>query len=68
MTQKIGITGMMCAHCEAHMKKALETLGVTVQKVSHDENCAVIETAAPLAEDVLKDVVAKAGYTFTGVE
>lgn len=68
MTQTVGITGMMCAHCEAHMKKELEALGVTVQRISHDENLAVIESAEPVSEDALKAAVAKAGYTFTGVQ
>ena len=69
MTQTIGITGMMCGHCEAHMRKALEALpGVTVQRVSHDDNCAVIETAEPVAEEVLRRTVTEAGYTFTSVQ
>lgn len=68
MTQKIGIDGMMCAHCEAHMRKALEALGVTVQRVSHEEKCAVIETAAPIAEDTLRKTVTDAGYTFLSAE
>mgnify|MGYP002867836790 CR=1 FL=1 len=69
MTQKLAIEGMMCGHCEMHVRKELEKIaGVTVKNVSHAENCAVIEAAEPVAEDVLKNAVETAGYTLTAVQ
>ena len=63
MTQTLRIEGMMCGHCEAHMRKALAALpGVTVQRVSHTDGIAVIETAEPAAENLLRETVAAAGY------
>ena len=63
------IKGMMCPHCEAHMRKALEGMeGVTVLSVSHEEANAVIETAAPIAEEDFRKVVADAGYELTGIQ
>ena len=63
------IKGMMCPHCEAHMRKALEGMeGVTVLSVSHEAANAVIETAAPVAEEDFRKVVADAGYELTGIQ
>ena len=63
------IKGMMCPHCEAHMRKALESMeGVTVLSVSHEAANAVIETAAPVAEEDFRKVVADAGYELTGIQ
>ncbi len=63
------IKGMMCPHCEAHMRKALEGMeGVTVLSVSHEAANAVIETAAPVAEEDFRKVVADAGYELTGIK
>lgn len=68
MTQTLTIEGMMCGHCEAHMRKALEAIsGVTVQRISHSENCAVIEAAEPVSEALLRETVTGAGYTLTAV-
>ncbi len=63
------IKGMMCPHCEAHMRKALEGMeGVTVLSVSHEAANAVIETAVPVAEEDFRKVVADAGYELTGIQ
>lgn len=65
---KLEIKGMMCPHCEAHVRKALEGMeGVTVQRVSHEDACAEIETAAPVAEETFRSVIADAGYELTAV-
>ncbi|MCQ2407585.1 MAG: heavy metal translocating P-type ATPase [Oscillospiraceae bacterium] len=63
------IKGMMCPHCEAHMRKALEGMeGVQVLSVSHEAANAVIETAAPVVEETFRKVVADAGYELTGIK
>ncbi len=56
------IKGMMCAHCEARVKAALEAVpGVTEARVSHEKNTAVVVGEADLAS--LEKAVADAGYT-----
>ena len=63
------IKGMMCPHCEAHVRKALEqTEGVTVVSVSHEAANAVVETAVPVSEDTFRSVIADAGYELTGIK
>lgn len=63
------IQGMMCPHCEAAVKKALEALeGVTVVSVSHQENKAVVNTRKALAPEIFEKVITDAGYEFQGIE
>ena len=65
----LGIKGMMCPHCEAHVRKALEGMeGVKVISVSHEAANAVVETAAPVSEDAFRAVIADAGYELTGIK
>ena len=67
-TVTLEIQGMMCGHCEAHMKKALEAMaGVTVTSISHEENRAVLETAADYSEADYRKVVEDTGYELTAV-
>ena len=55
MKKTMKIEGMMCGHCEATVKKALEGLdGVTSAEVSHEAGTAVVELSADVADDVLK--------------
>ena len=62
------IKGMMCPHCEAHVKKALEAIdGVTVREVSHEKACAVLESAAAPDEAALRQAVTDAGYEVLSV-
>ena len=62
------IKGMMCPHCEAHVRKALEGMaGVTVISVSHEAANAVVETAQPVSEDAFRAVIADAGYELTAI-
>ncbi|MBR5364476.1 MAG: heavy metal translocating P-type ATPase [Oscillospiraceae bacterium] len=62
------IRGMMCPHCEAHVRKALEGMeGVTVVSVSHEAANAVVGTAQPVTEDAFRAVIADAGYELTGI-
>ena len=69
MTKTIHIEGMMCAHCEATVKKALEALdGVENAAVSHEAGTAVVSLSAPVADDALRDAVQAKDYTVTGIE
>lgn len=69
MTKTIGIEGMMCGHCEASVKKALEEInGVTSAEVSHEKGTAVVALSSDVADDVLKKAVEDRDYTVTGIE
>ena len=59
----IGINGIMCEHCEARIKAALEGLdGVKSAKVSKDTGTAEIEFISPVSDDVLFAAIKEAGY------
>ena len=67
MTKTVKIEGMMCMHCEAHVKKALEALdGVISVTASHAEGTAVIESSVEIADEVIKATVEGEGYTYIG--
>ena len=69
MTKTMTIEGMMCMHCEATVKKALEKLdGVENAQVSHEAGTAVVTLSADVADDVLKKAVEDKDYTVTGIE
>ncbi len=69
MTKTISIEGMMCAHCEASVKKALEALaGVETAEVSHEEGTAVVSLSGEVADDVLKKAVEDKDYKVLSVE
>lgn len=64
MTKTLKIEGMMCGHCEAHVKGALEALdGVTEAQVSHETGTAVVTLSHEVADDTLKAAVEAQGYT-----
>ena len=68
MTKTMKIEGMMCTHCEARVKKALEKLeGVTEAAVSHTAGEAVVTLSAPVADDVLKKAVEDQDYTVKSI-
>ena len=69
MTKTLQIEGMMCAHCEATVKKALEALdGVESAVVSHTAGTAVVTLTAPVDNAVLQDAVQAKDYTVTGID
>ena len=69
MTKTIHIEGMMCAHCEATVKKALEALeGVASAAVSHEAGTAVVTLTAPVENAALQKAVEAKDYTVTGIE
>ncbi len=69
MTKTLKVEGMMCMHCEATVKKALEALeGVAEAKVSHTEGTAVVTLTADVADETLKAAVEAKDYKVLGVE
>ncbi|MDO5477295.1 MAG: heavy metal translocating P-type ATPase, partial [Eubacteriales bacterium] len=68
MTKTMEIKGMMCPHCEATVKKALEAVeGVTGAEVSHEKGTAVVSMDAEVASDVLKAAVEAKDYEVVSV-
>ena len=69
MTKTMKIEGMMCGHCEATVKKALEKIeGVTSAEVSHEAGTAVVALSAEVADEVLKQAVEDRDYTVISIE
>ena len=69
MKKVMHIEGMMCGHCEAAVKKALEALPqVDEAVVSHEAGTAELTLNAEIADDVLKKTVEDKDYTVTSVE
>ncbi|MGN0155982.1 MAG: metal-transporting ATPase, partial [Lachnospiraceae bacterium] len=63
MEKTLKIEGMMCGHCEAHVKKALEALPeVTEAVVSHEKGSAVITLSKEVPDEMLKKAVEEEGY------
>ena len=68
MKKTMKIEGMMCGHCEATVKKALEGLdGVASAEVSHEAGTAVVELSTDVADDVLKKTVEDKDYKVTAI-
>ena len=69
MQKTMKIEGMMCPHCEATVKKALEALeGVEGAEVSHEAGTAVVSMSADVADAVLKEAVEAKDYAVKGIE
>ena len=69
MEKTMYITGMMCSHCEARVKKALEAVdGVAEAKVSHEAGTAVVTLSKDVADDTLKKAVEAQDYPVTSIE
>ncbi len=69
MEKKIGVEGMMCQHCVAHVKKALEGVeGVEEAIVDLDTNSAVAKLSADVDDATLTAAIVDAGYEVTGIE
>ena len=65
---KIKVNGMMCAHCEAHVKKALEAIdGIESVVASHEENLVTITNSKDIDESLIKAAVEEAGYEYAGM-
>ena len=69
MEKTMKIEGMMCGHCEAAVKKALEALPeVTSAEVSHEKGTAVVLLSATIADEVLKKAVEDKDYTVVSIQ
>ena len=69
MEKTLKIEGMMCGHCEARVRKALEALPEVEQAVvSHEAGTAVVTLSAEVSDGVLKKAVEDQDYTVTGIE
>ena len=69
MNKTIKIEGMMCGHCEATVKKALEALdGVQSAEASHEKGPAVVSLTHDVADADLKTAVEARDYTVTGID
>ena len=69
MKKTLKVEGMMCGHCEARVKKALEALPeVDEAVVSHEAGTAIVTLNAEIADDVLKNAVEAQDYKVTGIQ
>ena len=69
MVKTLKIEGMMCPHCEARVKKALEAVeGVESAVASHESGTAVVTLSAPVADEALKAAVEAQDYPVLGIE
>lgn len=65
---QIKVNGMMCEHCEAHVKKALEAIdGIESAVASHEENLVTLTNSKEVDEAALKAAVEEAGYEYAGM-
>ena len=68
MKKTMEIKGMMCPHCEAAVKKALEAVeGVSGAEVSHEKGTAIVSMDAEVANDVLKAAVEAKDYEVVSI-
>ena len=69
MKETLKIKGMMCEHCERHVKEALEKLpGVENALVSHESGTALLTLGQEIPEETLRKAVEEAGYEFVGIQ
>ena len=69
MEKTVSINGMMCEHCVAHVKEALEKVdGVRSADVSLEKKNAVVTLDGEVGEEALKKAVTDAGYEVLGVQ
>ncbi len=69
MTKIMKIEGIMCSHCEARIKSALEAVdGVETATVSHTDGTARLECSSDVSEEILKNAVDLAGYKTLSIE
>ncbi len=69
MTKTMRIEGMMCGHCEARVKKALETIeGITLAEVNHENGTAIITLTSDVSDDKLRQAVEDQDYKVLGID
>ena len=69
MTKTLNIEGMMCEHCEARIKKALESLdNVSSAQVSHNDGTAVVSFDAAVSDEMLTKAVEDQDYKVLSID
>ena len=69
MTKTIKIEGMMCMHCEAHVKRALEALdGVVTAEPNHKDGIATVTLNGDVSDALLKGTVENQGYKVISIK
>ena len=68
MTKTMVIEGMMCAHCKAHVEKALNALDGVSAVVDLEAKTAHVTLSAPVSDDTLRNVVTEAGYEVISIQ
>ena len=64
MTKTFNVDGMMCPHCEAHVKAAVEAIeGVELCEASHKEKKVTVTLKAEVSDSKIKEAITKAGYS-----
>ena len=65
---QIKVKGMMCSHCEAHVKKALEAIdGIDSAVASHEKNLVTITNSKAVDEALIRNAITDAGYEYEGI-
>ena len=65
----VKVEGMMCGHCEARVKKALEALdAVSEAAVSHESGTAVVTLSSDISDEKLKETVEAEDYKVTSIQ
>ena len=68
MKKTMKIEGMMCGHCEARVKKALEAIDGVTAEVSHEKGTAVVTAEKDVPNEVLKKAVEEQDYTVVSID
>lgn len=69
VVRNMEISGMMCPHCEARVKKTLEGIdGVAGAEVSHEKGSAIVTLSGSVSDEVLTKAVTDAGYDVISVK
>lgn len=67
MEKTVKVEGMMCPHCEAHVKEALEKIDEVVSAIpSHENNTVIITLSSEIDNGKIKEAIEKAGYKYLG--
>ena len=68
MTKTLNIEGMMCAHCQAHVEKALNAIDGVEAKVNLETKTATLTLSKDVSDDVLRGAVTEAGYEVVSIQ
>ena len=68
MTKTMSINGMMCAHCQAHVEKALTAIDGVEAKVNLETKTATLTLSKDVSDDVLRGAVTEAGYEVVSIQ